>query len=77
LTDLAAYADENEKMLREFKPTPEIKSLFDPVGDALELLLSQAQIAFIKSRTFAGPSRKAILRNLVTRGINAWNDDSA
>jgi hypothetical protein len=69
--DLAAYADKMEDAIRTFAPTNKIKSLYDPVGNALELLLSQEQIAFIKTKTFAGPSRKQVLRRLVTLGIKA------
>ncbi len=35
----------------------------------MELLLSKQQIAYIKSRTFIGPSKRDTLRSLLNRGI--------
>ena len=35
----------------------------------MELLLSKQQIAYIKSRTFIGRSKREILRSLLNRGI--------
>jgi len=41
----------------------------DPVGAAMEVLLSKRQIAFIKSQTFRGPSRKEVLRQMLNVGM--------
>jgi hypothetical protein len=48
---------------------------------AMELLLSKQQIAYIKSRTFIGRSKREILRSLLNRGIaqekleQEWEED--
>lgn len=45
------------------KPKPEITA-------AMELLLTRKQIERIMRRTFSGPSRVAILRDAVNRGLS-------
>lgn len=49
----------------------------DMVAEAMRLLLSGRQIKFVSSRTFTGPSRKEIIRNLVERGIKDWKRERA
>ena len=36
---------------------------------AMEILLNKKQIKYVKSRTFSGPSKVQIIRNLINIGI--------
>ena len=47
----------------------EIAHLRNDTENAMSILLTQTQIKYIKSRTFAGPSKKEIVKRLVNIGI--------
>jgi hypothetical protein len=41
----------------------------EEINQALEILLNAKQIKYVKSRTFAGPSKIKIIRKLINFGI--------
>ena len=59
--------------MTEWQPT-EITSK-EQVLSAMELLLTAKQINYVKSQTFAGPSKIAVIRRLINIGIQVEATD--